>query len=324
MKRFTVVLLSLLVIVLLSSLAVTGCNGEADTEEPTSLIFWSASPGGSWYPIAVAVGQIWEDHANVVITHEPGGGEANVTALGTNLGDIGMTFSVSTGDAAMGLPPFEEKFENLRSLCLFYPNYFCFLTFEDSGINSIADFEGQSIGVGKKGYGTNSFCETMFGLYDLTYDDMQADWIDDEDAVLALQDGHVAAIVTGMAPTGEPNIIDLASTRPISVLPLSDSDFAQLKAAHPGYILGSIPGGVYNGIDQPVPAAATAFGLIISADVPDDVAYLLAKTLAEHWKTDMWPIMSDLQTEPASLATELGVPIHPGALRYYEEMGYVD
>jgi len=309
-----------------STTAATQPDSGAETPRDVRLKFFSASPGGSWYPIAVAAGKVWEDNIDgLTVTHEPGGGVANVIAVNeAKEPAVGLTFSISVADGMAANPPFEQKYTNLRTLAQLYPNYETIITAKDSGITSVSDLKGKRVAPGIKGYTSEGVFANILSAAGLEYSDLdKVSFVSDSDAVDLLKDGHIDAYVDTIGASSDSSLIDLSTTTPVNVLPIPDDLLQSLKEISPGMQRGYLPGGVYKGLDQEVPTVVFSLGILTNPSMPDDLAYDLTKALAENWEASLITVSEDLQgVKTEDLANEVGVEFHPGALRYYEERGW--
>jgi uncharacterized protein len=85
----------------------------------------------------------------------------------------------------------------------------------------------------------------------------------------------------------------------------------------------SIPLGLFRGVDRPIPAVVRSGTSIYGRDdTPADLAYALAKALDEHQDLLQWSNVT-YSYNPYSVWKAFGVPLHPGAERYYRERGYL-
>jgi hypothetical protein len=235
--------------------------------------------------------------------------------------DIGFSNSSSGVDSIYGRPPFKQKMENMRQLANLYPQYFQIVVLEGLGIKSMADLKGKSISPGPRGH-TGEFAATqVLEIYGLSYKDMsKVHHVGYSDTVALMKDGHCDAwLFCTTIPAA--SVMDLASARKIRLLSLPDDKIKEMQKLNAGYIRRDIPKGTYQGVDYDVHGFGFFTHLIISAKLPDDLVYKITKTLVKNLPRYA-DVVKDMQgVTPKDLALDIGIPFHPGALKYFKEIG---
>lgn len=324
MKRKLVVFC--LILTLVALLLTAACAPAAPAQEHLNLTFYSGDPGGSWYPTAVALAAIFETNIpGISFTHIPGGGAANVLAINEKKADIAITNSISVGDGVLGNPPFEKKLPDMRTMSAFLGDVYNYITFADSDIYQLADLKGKRISPAKKGWTAETVAKKLLEAVGLTYDDMtKVEFVPGNEAILLLKDGHIDAATPAFDLTGDPGLTELSIFKPIRIIPVPDDIVAMLQASNPGVLKVVIPKGSYPGVDADVPGIQGVTGLIASPDLSEDLVYQMTKAMAENWESHMQTVLSELgKVQPQGLARSMGVDFHPGALKYYQEQGWI-
>jgi len=280
--------------------------------------------GGSWYPLGGAIADaVQKEMPNVTIAVAPGGGIANVEAIEFGKCDIGFSNSSSGVDGVYGRPPFKQKMQNMRQLANLYPQYFQMVVLEDSGIKSVADLKGKRISPGPKGHTGEFAAQQVLQVYGLSYKDMsKVHHVSYNDTVALMKDGHCDAwLLTTTIPAS--SIMDLASARKIRLLPLPEDKIQAMQKLNAGYIRRTVPKGTYPGVDYDVPGIGWFTHLVVSAKLPDDLVYNIAKVLVKNLDR-FGQVVKDMKGATAKdLAMDIGIPFHPGALKYYKEIGAI-
>jgi hypothetical protein len=115
--------------------------------------------------------------------------------------------------------------------------------------------------------------------------------------------------------------MDLASARDISIIPIPDDKFQAMRKLNPGYTKLIIPAGSYPKQTQDVPTIGYATHLVARCDLPEDVVYKVLKGMVEN-QADLAAITQSMAANtPKSMAEDVGVPMHKGAIRFYKEKG---
>lgn len=280
--------------------------------------------GGSWYPLGGAIADaVQKEMPNVTIAVAPGGGIANVEAIEFGKCDIGFSNSSSGVDGVYGRPPFKQKMQNMRQLANLYPQYFQMVVLEDSGIKSVADMKGKRISPGPKGHTGEFAAQQVLQVYGLSYKDMsKVHHVGYNDTVALMKDGHCDAwLLTTTIPAS--SIMDLASARKIRLLPLPEDKIQAMQKLNAGYIRRTVPKGTYPGVDYDVPGIGWFTHLVVSAKLPEDLVYNITKILVKNLDR-FGQVVKDMKGATAKdLAMDIGIPFHPGALKYYKEIGAI-
>lgn len=280
--------------------------------------------GGSWYPLGGAIADsIQKAMPGVTVAVSPGGGIQNVE--GVELGRFEIAFSNSSSgvDGIHGRPPFKQKMESVRQLANLYPQYFQMIVLEDSGMKSVTDLKGKRIAPGPRGQTGEFAASQVLQIHGLSYRDMsKVHHVNYADTVALMKDGHCDGWLLVTTIPGA-SIMDLASARKIRLLPLSADKIKAMRDLNAGYIPRTVPKGTYAGVDYDVPGVGWYTHMIISAKLPDDLVYNITKTLVTDVER-LGQIVRDMRGVTAKdLAQDIGIPLHPGAAKYYKEIGAI-
>jgi len=307
---------ALVVTGLLLGLALTG-EGAA-----LELRIMTGPQGGSWYPLGGAIAEILKQEVpGTSASVLPGAGIINIQGVETGQTEIGFGNSVSTADAIAGREPFKAQAKNVRQLATLYMQYFQIVVLDDAGIKSVADLKGKSIAVQPRGNTGEQMTRELLQVYGLSYKDMaKVSHVSYNDAVALMKDGHAQAF-TLITTVPAASILDLASSRKIRMLSLSDDKFKELQKINSGYARREISKGIYPGVDYDVRQFGTYTHLMIRADLPEDLVYGITKALARN-ADSLGAVVKDVKgLTVKEMAFDVGVPYHPGALKFYKEAG---
>ena len=287
--------------------------------------FMTGPQGGSWYPLGGAISNfVRQAEGGPRVRVLPGGGITNVKAVEAGKADLGLGNVVSTIDAIAGRPPFAEPAVNLRHLATFYPQVFQIVVRVDSGVTTVADLAGKALAVGLRGHTGEQMARHVLQIYGLTYDDMaEVNHISYTDAVSLMKDGHIDCfMVVTTVPAGAG--MDVAASRDIDVLALPEDKLAALRGLNAQYVPRTIPAGTYPGQDTDIATFGTWTQLIARSDMPDDDAYTITRAVAENLAAMSAIVQAMDGIGLDQLAQDVGVPLHPGAARYYREVGAIE
>ncbi|WP_312305359.1 TAXI family TRAP transporter solute-binding subunit, partial [Pulveribacter sp.] len=222
------------------------------------------------------------------------------------------------GDAEAGFP---KKLDKLRGLSATYNNYIQIVANADAGIKTLADLKGKRISVGAARSGTELNARAIFKAAGIDYKDLaKVEYLPFGESVELIKNRQLDATLQS-AGLGVASIRDLATAVKIVVVPIPAETVAKVGDA--AYQPATIPAGTYGGQDADVPTAAIPNYLITHAGVSDELAYQMAKQLYEHLDTlkSAHNAAKAIQRENATKG--MPIPLHPGAERYYKEVGVI-
>ncbi len=308
---------------LVFALAIAALFGVASAQ--VSLSIATGGTGGVYYPVGGGYAQIIDRYvdgytAAVEVTNAS---VENVGLIARGDSDIALALADTVLAAYQGTGRFGPGGElpqlaNLRAITIAYTNAIHIITLEGSGINSLADLRGKRVSVGAPGSGTELSARTILEANGITYDDFSVHRLSVNETADALRDGTIdAGFWSGGVPTGA--VLSLAETRQIKLVPLSEEEIAAVRAADPTMIPYTFAAGSYRGIEE-TPSIGTPNLIVVAAEMPEELAYAFTKALFEHIDEVRAIHPSANETVPEA-ALDSPVPLHPGAIRYLEEIG---
>ena len=215
--------------------------------------------------------------------------------------------------------------ERLRSLFSLYVEPFNLLARNDSGIASIEDLKGKRVNVGNPGSGHHKTMETVMRAKGWHADDFQLlSELPAAQQTMALCHDNVQAMVY---VAGHPNrsIAHAINLCDAALVPVSGKEIDQLVSEQPFYAYTAIPAGTYPGLDRPVQTFGVLATVVSSSDVDEALVYDLVKTVFDNLDRFRRMHMAFGDLDPNAMITRgLAAPLHPGAERYYREMGWLD
>ena len=294
------------------------CCAAAAQAQPVKLM--TGPQGGSWYPLGGAIANI-ADKQGLKVQVLPGAGIANVKAVQAGKADIGFGNSISTVDGVAGRAPFDAKTGNVCNVASLYPQYFQVVANADAGINSMGDLKGKPVALQPKGNTAEFISQQALEVYGLKPADLgRVSYVSYTDAVSLMKDNNAQAFTLGTTVPAS-SIMDLASARDIKIVPIPDDKFQAMKKLNPGYTKLVIPANSYPKQTQDVQTIGYATHIIARCDLDPDVVYKVLKGMVDN-KGDLAAIAKAMTgTTPKMMAEDIGVPMHPGATKYYKEVG---
>ena len=189
------------------------------------------------------------------------------------------------------------------------------------GITNVADLKGKTVCVGDVGSGTEINAWQVLSAAGLTKDDIKAVNGSFQDGVDQLKDGKIdAAFTVAGAPTTA--IVDYATTNELNLVSLSDSELAAIQTAYPFLVRDDLKAGTYTGQANDVVCVAVQAALVASENLSDDVVYEITKGMFDN-KADLEAGHAKFGFLDPAVASVGSVPLHPGAEKYYKEIGAI-
>ncbi|MBA7614452.1 hypothetical protein ES703_21716 [subsurface metagenome] len=327
LKNKTVLALVLIIILLIAIgiyLVTSGIFVVAPKEQFVAIA--TGGTGGTYYPLGGALAQMISNNVEgLIVTAQSGNASiANCNLISreqieTGFSQANTTFWCYTGTGILeGTPPIT----NLRGIASLYPETIHIVAIKGSGIKTIEDLKGKRVGVGAPNSGTAADAEIILNAHGITFDDIEADFLSFNEVAQRLIDGQIdAGFTTAGFPTS--SIINIATKRDIVLIPMSEEKIKELVKAIPYYGATVIPGGLYKGVDEDVPALATPALWVCDAKLSSDIVYKMTNVLWEHRD-----VLEKVHSQGKNITLEtaldgIGVPLHPGAEQYYKEVGLI-
>jgi len=306
-------------------LVCVGLATPASSQTRTLLTLASGSPGGVYYPLgggmAVAIEKTVEDLR--CAAESTGASVENCRLVGSGDSDMGMVMGSIAHAALNGEKPFEKKFD-LVALFQMYPAPEHIVTTAASGIKSISDLKGKKVSIDVPGSGCANMATVILQEAGFNLEkDLKIANLSQTESVQALKDGVVDAVFFNFAYPASA-VMDLASTREIVLVPLPEDLADKIIKKHSYYLKTKIPAKTYSGMNNDVLCLGDSNILIANKNMKEDIAYKVVKAIFSNIKegkyalTSIHPIAE--QFTPAN-AVNSPIALHPGAIKYFKEVG---
>ncbi|MFH1981926.1 MAG: TAXI family TRAP transporter solute-binding subunit [Pseudomonadota bacterium] len=319
MKKYSRFTRTMLLLVILTGLVCLSTPAAAKT---TFISIGTGGTGGIYYPYGGGVAEIWSKYVKGVkaVAEVTGASVENVklahkgeTVVGEVMGDVAVA-------GFEGTSKFQGKKHDILGMAIMYPNLLQVVTLKDSGITDMAQVVGQSISTGSPGSGTNFMAEAVLKALDIDKDAYKDSRLSFTESANALRDGTISVGVWSVGP-GTSSILDLATTHDIRMIGFTDEQMQKILAANDTYAAVDLAGGVYRGVDQPVPTVGVWNVMICQGSLDTDMVYQLVKALYEHQDYLMKIHPSAAYTTPENAVKYSPIPLHPGTIKYLKEKG---
>ena len=288
----------------------------------TLISIGTGGTGGIYYPYGGGVAEIWSKNVPGVkaVAEVTGASVENVklahkgeTVIGEVMGDVAVA-------GYQGLSKFKGKKHNVLGMAIMYPNLLQVVTLKKGGITNVEQVKGKSISTGSPGSGTNFMAEAVLGALGIGKDAYKDSRLSFTESANALRDGNIEVGFWSVGP-GTSSILDLATTHEISILGFSQDQAKKILAANDTYSSVDLAGGVYRGVDKPVPTIGVWNVMICQKSLDTDLVYQLVKALYENNAYLMKIHPSAAYTTPENAVKYCPIPLHPGTIKYLKEKG---
>jgi TRAP transporter TAXI family solute receptor len=331
LKRQFFLLLSTMGLIL--SLSLFGCSSGGSSATGSSsngssgklnVKFSTATTTGVYYPLGAALAKLWNDNVSgvKVASQASDGSVQNMNLMSQGKVNMALATTGVLYNAYNGKGKFEGRgFQDVRAVAALYPGVTHMVAREGIGVDSIEDFKGKSFVPGAPGSATRGMANKLFEAYGMTFKDVEAQFVGFTQASQLMRDGKIAgAAVNAGLPASA--IVEMVSTGDGKLINLTDEAISQLSEKYPWFFKYTIPAGTYDEQEEDVVTFAVGNVLIVSKDMPKEKVYELTKTMWENLKTVQNTIAATEYMKLEMATTGLaGVPLHPGAKKYYKEQG---
>lgn len=313
----------------------------AMAQDPTFFRIGTGGAGGTYFPIGGTI-------ANG-ISSPPGsracdeGGQCGVPGLiaiaQSTTASVFNNAAVQNGELEAGLAAAdvtrsmylgEGKFDGkphpkLRIIANLFPEDLHLVMPQGTSISDLGDLAGKRVGIAQAGSGTQVAVLQMLDAWGVTRDNMDEAELNNSQSAERLADGQIDAYFYAAGwPVAA--MVQLASTKGMSLHSFSEEDLAKINEVIPAYIPSKIPGGVYEGVDEDILTPAVSAMLVVSSDLSDELVYGLTAAL---WNDNTRKLLDNGHAKGKQITPDtaldgvmaLGVPLHPGAEKFYKEAG---
>lgn len=293
------------------------------------LVIGTGGETGVYYPTGKAVCAAVNKQAKSPeqrCTAVPSGGSV-VNAQNVRSGKY--TFGIVQSDvqfyAIKGYGPFKGKGEDqkLRSVVSFFPETFTIVARADSGIRKLDDLTGKRVNIGNPGSGHRTIMDLLMHMKGWSKKDFaEAQELPSTKQSMALCDGKIDAFVF-MAGHPNASIKSTVEECPSVVVGAQDGAVKKLVQSYPYFAPVVIPGDTYKGTGWSTPSFGVMATLVTSANTPDEVVYDVVRSIFLDFTDFKFSHPAFFDLKPKDMVTKgLTAPVHPGALRYYKQMGF--
>ena len=296
----------------------------------TRISFASSGVGATFHVMVGGLAPYASQHLkDIEVTAEATRGSVeNVRLIKSKKSEMAFVAGTILYMSSNMMGPFQknkETFPELRGVSSVYVGIHHWVTLEKSGIRTMQDLKGKTICVGPSGSAVAAASLRNLKMLGIEKD-VKVRKLGWAEAATALKDGNVD-VFAAMSALPVPAVIDVASTHKIRILPVAPELMKKLIAANPANFLTNIPAGTYKGVNEDIPVSGYNAFWLAHKDVSPEVVYELLKFTykpsSRKFLENVHPGWKMLEPGIEKMTQLMGVPLHPGADKYYREAGII-
>lgn len=319
------------------AVATIALGSAAEAQEMKFFRIGTGGAGGTYYPIGGLIANAVSNPPGsrpcdkggscgvpglVAIAVSTNASVANVNAIDAGQLDAGLAGAQSVTQGYNGEGKFEgSPKKNIRMIANLYPEDMHLVTPKGMTLSGLNDLNGKSVGVAAAGSGTQVSVRMILKKWGISADEHELGL---GQSTQRLADGQLDAFFyAGGTPFAA--LIQLGSTKGFELYKFSEQDQKTINEIIPYYIPSLIPAGTYESITYDVPTVAVSGQLITGKDQPDDLIYDITKAL---WNNNTRKLLDKGHAKGKQIVLETAlkgvlIPIHPGAEKFYKEVGLI-
>lgn len=312
--------------------------GTAGAEEMRFFRIGTGGTGGTYYPIGGLLAHCISNPPGsrpcdqggscgvpglVAIAQSANGSVANINAIHSGVLESGFSQSDVAFWAYTGTGIYKDKgaVKDLRALANLYPETIHLVARKGAGIKSVKDLKGKRVSLDEPGSGTLVDARIILEAYGLSEQDIKADFIKPNPSIDKIKDNQLDAffIVAGY-PIG--SVVELASSVGGELVPIDGPEADAIIKKYRFFAKDTIPAGTYEGIGE-TQSLSVGAQWVVSAKVDDDLVYQITKAV---WNEKSRQLLDKGHAKGRAITLEtaldgVGIPLHPGAEKFYKEAG---
>ena len=287
-----------------------------------NFIIATGGTSGTYYPFGGAIANIWNTKVeNMNVTAQATGASAeNLRLISKGDAEFATVQNDVMDYAYNGTDMFSEPLPNLAVIGTMYEEVIQIAARVDSGIRTISDLRGKRVSIGDAGSGVEFNAKQILEGYGITFDDIKKSNLSFKESGEGLQNGTLdACFVTAGVPNAA--LQELAFTNGLILIPVNGAEADSICAKYGFYTKTVIPGGTYKGTDSDTDALAIKCTIAVNSKLDDDTVYEMTKALFENLAELGQAHAKGKEVSAEKAVTGISVPFHPGAAKYFKEIG---
>lgn len=330
MKKFLSLLLATLLVLSLAACGEKqqdhqGPQNPSQTIVPQDLVMGTGSTGGTYFALggamANAINDKLADKKITITAQSTGASVENMNLINAGEMDLGIAMNNVAANAFDGVGAFSSPVTNVSSIGVVYNEVYQIVANAATGAKNVEDLKGKKVAIGPAGSGTLGLSQKIFTAAGLDPNkDIQPQSDSFGDAATKMQDGHIDAACNVLAVPAS-SIIEMTTSMKLAYVNISDDILETLQATEPYFVRKVIPAGTYDGQTEDINTITCKAALYCCADLDEETVYQITKAFYESGDVIAAAHATGKEVQLEGCLEGITTPIHPGAARYYKEMG---
>lgn len=309
--------LSLLLVLCLLFL-VAGCG----KPEQTALVMATGSTTSTGYILGGTIADLLSRTLdNTSVTIQATGGSIENTRLLMD-GEADIAHSTELYNSWYGLGGFKDSgaIKNVMPMMQYGAWVTHIIVKEKSPVKKVQDLKGLRVGVGAAGSGNAINAEAVLKAHGITFRDIKPEYLSYSEQIDALKDGNIdVAVIMTVAPGA--TIVQMAAQDKIRLIPIEKAMVDKIVADNEIYKPVTLPAGTYEGVDMDISTVNSPGWFVVQKSMSEDLVYNIVKTITENFD-ELQQANAEFKVLTKEMMPEtLGIPLHPGAEKYFKEVG---
>ncbi len=277
--------------------------------------------GGVYFPTGGVIADIINKNLKgIQATGEVTGASLeNIRRVDSKQMEMGMSNADLLRNAVEGQKPFTKKMDVLFGFNM-HRSTMAMTVLESSGIKSVAELKGKRFSIGPPGGNTGVMAERILNAHGLALNDIKRSPVSFTETVDAMKDGNLdGGAFLGAQPM--PSMLDITATHKVRILPIDGEARERLLKASPDLTRAQLKAGMFKGVEQTINTVGVWSAFFFHKETDANLAYQITKVVWENRQRleDTHPANAHM-AEPGAVI-EATIPFHPGAARYFKEIG---
>ena len=301
-------------------------NQVSDVEWPEFLTVGGGSTGGIFFSAAAGIAQLISDKTDSTATAQTttGGGQ-NVQLMKAGEMEMGIADATVCYEAFNGEGDFDTPISNIRAIGVLYNSYYQEVISTSSKAKDMTELAGCTVVVGGAGSGTENSARKVLAAHGYDYvdkKDVKPEFVGISEGSELIQNKQADAM-NCISSFPFSSFVELTMTDTVKLVSLEDQAIKSLTGTYPQFLEGIIPKGTYQNQDEDVKTIYQGTFLICKEEMDEELVYQITKMMFENkdYLVNQHNCFNELNLETAT--DGMTIPLHPGAERYYREMGVI-
>lgn len=324
-----------------AALACTMLAGTAAAQDMQFFRIGTGGAGGTYFPIGGIIANAISNPPGsrpcdkggncgvpglVAIAQSTNASAHNVNAIQAGQMEAGLSGAATLHFAYHGVGKYEGNAKpDLRVIANLFPEDLHLVLPKGGSLDSLAALKGKRVGIAQAGSGTQIAVELIIGDHGVNRDNIDEAELNNSQSAERLADGQLDAYFYA-AGTPVAAMIQLDNTKGMELYNFSDEEVMQANKTVPYYIPSKIPAGTYPGVTYDVNTVAVSGIMVTNANVDEELIYGVTKAM---WSKTARKLLDNGHPKGKVITMDtaldgidgIGVPLHPGAERFYREVG---